>query len=130
MPRRYVPKTYNNRRGLRLIIGMAITFALSVVILFLSLFFIFSGYVVDGQLIIPWLMDEVPVAAAPHSAESSDDEPPDGEIPLDEPTGTTPSDTSPSANENPLLLPPGDEDLNTFIPNVVDPDTLPPDDEP
>ena len=55
---RFVPKTYNNRRGLRIIVGTAITIALSVVILFLMLFFIFQGYVVDGQLEIPWLLEE------------------------------------------------------------------------
>jgi len=57
MPR-YVPKTYNNRRGLRIIVGTAITIALSVVILFLMLFFIFQGYVVDGRLEIPWLLED------------------------------------------------------------------------
>ena len=55
---RYVPKTYNNRRVLRIIVGTAITIALSVVILFLMLFFIFQGYVVDGQLEIPWLLED------------------------------------------------------------------------
>jgi uncharacterized protein HemY len=53
MPR-YVPKTYNNRRILRIIIGTVITVALSVVILFLILFFVFRSYVVDGQLEMPW----------------------------------------------------------------------------
>ena len=57
MPR-YVPKTYNNRRVLRIIIGTVITIALSAVILFLILFFIFQRHVVDGQLDIPWLNDE------------------------------------------------------------------------
>jgi len=65
MPR-YVPKTYNNRRILRIILGTVITIALSIVILFLILFFIFQGYVVDGQLEIPWLLDEsAPVATTP-----------------------------------------------------------------
>ena len=64
MPR-YVPKTYNNRRGLRIFIGAVTTIALSVVILFLILFFIFQGYVVDGQLDIPWLIDDTPTAAPP-----------------------------------------------------------------
>jgi len=57
MPR-YVPKTYNNRRGLRIIVGIVVTLLLSIVILFLILFFIFQGYVVDGQLEIPWLIEE------------------------------------------------------------------------
>jgi len=57
MPR-YVPKTYNNRRGLRIIVGIVITILLSTVIIFLSLFFILSQYVVDGQLVISWLDDE------------------------------------------------------------------------
>jgi len=56
MPR-YVPKTYNNRRVLRTIIGAFIALVLFVVILFLVLFFIFSRYVVDGRLEIPWLDD-------------------------------------------------------------------------
>ncbi|MCL2628076.1 MAG: hypothetical protein FWD44_05175 [Oscillospiraceae bacterium] len=58
MPRRrYVPNTYNNRRFLRIITYGIITFALTFVILFLMLYFIFSSYVVDGQLEIPWLTD-------------------------------------------------------------------------
>jgi len=51
---RYVPNTYNNRRVLRVILGTVITLALSTVILFLILFFIFQRYVVRGQLILPW----------------------------------------------------------------------------
>jgi hypothetical protein len=54
---RYVPKTYNNRRVLRIIVGAVTTIALSIVILFLILFFLFSNYVVDGQLEIPWLTE-------------------------------------------------------------------------
>ena len=57
MPR-YVPKTYNNRRFLRIIIGSVIILALSTVILFLVLFFVLDQYVVDGQLEIPWLIEE------------------------------------------------------------------------
>jgi len=53
--RRYVPNTYNNRRFLRIIIGAVTTIALSFVILFLILFFVFQSYVVDGQLNIPWM---------------------------------------------------------------------------
>jgi hypothetical protein len=62
MPR-YVPKTYNNRRVLRIIIGTVITIALSAVILFLILFFIFEGYFIDGQLEIPLLTEEASPAA-------------------------------------------------------------------
>jgi len=54
---RYVPKTYNNRRGLRIIVGVFATLALSVVIIFLILFFMFQNYVVDGQLVHPLLDD-------------------------------------------------------------------------
>jgi len=66
MPR-YVPKTYNNRRGLRIIISTIITLALSLVILFLILFFVFAGYVgEDGQLDIPWLTEDfTPVMPTP-----------------------------------------------------------------
>jgi len=135
MPRRYVPKTYNNRRLLRLIIGMGITFALSIVILFLSLFFIFSRYVVDGQIILPWLIDEMPAATASvgdeaDDGETPDDEFPDGENPNNEPMGTTPSYTIPPITDNPLVLPSGDDDLNTFIPGANDQDASPDDDEP
>jgi len=66
MPR-YVPKTYNNRRGLRIFISTVITLALSLVILFLILFFVFAGYVgEDGQLDIPWLTEEAaPITPTP-----------------------------------------------------------------
>jgi len=57
MPR-YVPKTYNNKRVLRIILGTVTTIALSAVILFLVLFFIFARHVDDGQLNIPWLNDD------------------------------------------------------------------------
>jgi len=63
MPR-YVPKTYNNRRVLRIILWAFITLVLSVVILFLILFFIFQGYVVDGKLEIPWLDDPPPITTS------------------------------------------------------------------
>jgi len=65
MPR-YVPKTYNNKRVLRIILGTVITIALSVVILFLILFFIFQQYVDDdGQLDIPWLTEETAPVTTP-----------------------------------------------------------------
>ena len=69
MPR-YVPKTYNNKRVLRVIIGTVITLALSVVILFLILFFIFDRYVVDGQLEIPWLLEETTPASSQGAEET------------------------------------------------------------
>jgi len=57
--RRYVPKTYNNRRVLRIILGTIISVALAVVISFLLLFFILDeNYWDDGRLNIPWLTDE------------------------------------------------------------------------
>jgi len=55
---RYVPKTYNNKRVLRIILGTVMTIALSAVILFLILFFIFAAYVDEGQLNIPWLIED------------------------------------------------------------------------
>jgi len=60
MPR-YVPKTYNNRRVLRVIIGLFISIVLLIIIVFLILFFVFSRYVVDGRLEIPWLDDPPPI---------------------------------------------------------------------
>jgi len=108
---------------------MGITFALSVVILFLGLFFIFSRYVVDGQLIIPWLMDDMPVVTASPPEEPSEDEPSDEEVLDNEPVDTIPNDMTFPDIENPVTFPPGDEDLNTFIPGDFDLDTLPPDDE-
>ena len=77
---RYVPKTYNNRRLLRIIVGVATTLALSVVILFLILFFIFQGYVVDGQLEIPWLDEDT--ATAP--IQSTDEVPQETMLPSGE----------------------------------------------
>jgi len=58
MSRRYVPKTYNNRRLLRIVFGTIISAALTVVILFLLLFFVLENYYIDGRIDIPWLMDE------------------------------------------------------------------------
>ena len=74
MPR-YVPKTYNNRRGMRIIVGIIITILLSTVIIFLSLFFILSQYVVDGQLVISWL-DDAPATAAPTPTPTPSPSPP------------------------------------------------------
>ena len=58
MGKRYVPKTYNNRRLLRIITGSVVTVAVLAVVLFLLLFFIFEGYYIDGRLEIPWLPDD------------------------------------------------------------------------
>ena len=58
MGRRYVPKTYNNRRLLRIIFVSAISVALSALILFLLLFFVLENYYVDGRLEIPWLTED------------------------------------------------------------------------
>jgi len=66
---RYVPKTYNNKRILRLIVGAVITVALSIVILFLILFFIFRGYEVDGRLEIPWLLDDAEPTLPPQDTD-------------------------------------------------------------
>ena len=62
MARRYVPKTYNNRRVLRIIFWTIFSVVVSAVALFLLLFFLLERYVVyipDGgvRLEIPWLMD-------------------------------------------------------------------------
>jgi len=90
---RYVPKTYNNRRGLRIIIGAVTTIALSVVILFLILFLIFQGYVVDGRLEIPWLLDETAPAPPPIADEEQfEDPPPAEETVIDETAEDTASD--------------------------------------
>ena len=53
---RYVPKTYNNRRLLRFILGTVIFLVLAAVIIFLLLFFVLEKYFIDGKLEIPWLV--------------------------------------------------------------------------
>ena len=58
MGRRYVPKTYNNRRLLRIIFGTVVSVALAAVILFVLLFFALEPFWVDGSLRIPWLTEE------------------------------------------------------------------------
>ena len=84
---RYVPKTYNNGRILRVIIGAVTTVALSIVILFLILFFIFSQYVVDGQLDIPGLIEEgaqdPPPPAEEDQALDEEDQPEGPQLPDD-----------------------------------------------
>ena len=61
MPRRYVAKTYNNRRTLRIIFGTIVGFIIAIVATFLILFFTLERYIVhheDGlTLEIPWLME-------------------------------------------------------------------------
>jgi len=69
---------------LRIILGTVITFALSAVILFLILFFVFSRYLVEGQLIIPWLPEFQGVAVE----DRYDDPLYDEEVPENEPTPT------------------------------------------
>ena len=61
--KRYVPKTYNNRRALRIIIRTGVAVLLISIVVFVSLFFGLRKYVVysaDGmiRLEIPFLMDE------------------------------------------------------------------------
>ena len=63
--KRYVPKTYNNRRVLRIIIRVVVAVTVVTVILFVSLFFGLRKYVVysaDGKirLEIPFLMEDTP----------------------------------------------------------------------
>ena len=60
---RYVPKTYYNRRLLRIIFRAIVITALAALILFIVLFFWLRTYEVtadDGskRLEIPWLMEE------------------------------------------------------------------------
>ena len=74
---RYVPKTYNNRRFLRIIIRTVVFVSLSVVILFVALFFLLRDYYVtkeDGtqRLEIPWLMD-LEDSPSPEDSQSPED---------------------------------------------------------
>ena len=62
--KRYVPKTYNNRRVLRILIRAVVAVLLISIVVFVSLFFGLRKYVVysaDGliRLEIPFLMDEI-----------------------------------------------------------------------
>ena len=92
MPR-YVPKTYNNRRTLRIIVGTVITLAVSTVVLFLVLFFVFNRYFVDGQYVIPWLMEETNIAPPSESDVSvEEDGTPLEEADIDEDNGEHPED--------------------------------------
>jgi len=93
---------------------MGITFALSVVILFFSLFFIFQRYVVDGQIQLPWLLEEAPETTPPpfEPAETAD-------------SGEVPPDAGNPNNELPDSGPP-----NTTPPDDIPSDGMLPDDEP
>lgn len=62
---RYVPKTYNNRRLLRIVIGAIAATALSVLLLFILLFFGLQVFIVEVEygpptLEIPFLMENPP----------------------------------------------------------------------
>jgi len=56
---RYVPKTYNNRRVLRVVFGTIIFLVLAAVVTFLLLFFVLENYFIDGKLDIPLLVEGV-----------------------------------------------------------------------
>jgi len=63
--RRYVPKTYNNRRFLRIIFRTVIAVAVAFLVLFIVLFFWMQPYYksIGGEepkLELPWLVDESP----------------------------------------------------------------------
>ena len=55
MGKRYVPKTYNNRRALRIILWVIVSVAVAAVVIFLLLFFVLKDYWVNGQWNLPWL---------------------------------------------------------------------------
>ena len=61
---RYVPRTYNNRRLLRIIIGIILSSAIALAFLFVALFFGLQGHLVstpDGPVLeIPFLMEDPP----------------------------------------------------------------------
>ena len=57
MGKRYVPKTYNNRRALRIILGTVLAVIIAAVVIFLVLFIVLENYWVDGHWNLPWLMD-------------------------------------------------------------------------
>jgi len=58
MGKRYVPKTYKNRRILRILFGTILTVAVAAVVIFLLLFFVLENYWVDGEWALPWLSAE------------------------------------------------------------------------
>jgi len=53
MGKRYVPKTYNNRRILRVILGIILSVVIAAVVIFLLLFIILENYWIDGQWAFP-----------------------------------------------------------------------------
>jgi len=57
MGKRYVPKTYNNRRVLRVILGTVLAVVIAALIVFLVLFIILENYWVDGHWAFPWQAD-------------------------------------------------------------------------
>ena len=61
---RYVPRTYNNRRLLRIIIGIILSSAIALAVLFIALFFGLQVHIVatpEGPVLeIPFLMDDPP----------------------------------------------------------------------
>jgi hypothetical protein len=61
--RRYVPKTYKNRRVLRVILGVIIAAAFAAVILFIVLFFSLQRYFDGERLNWPPARDNDPVEA-------------------------------------------------------------------
>jgi len=67
---RYVPKTYNNKRILRIIIRTFVAVLLAVVVAFIALFFSMRNYIIynpDGtlKLELPWLTEEQAPPPAP-----------------------------------------------------------------
>ena len=58
MGKRYVAKTYNNKRALRIFLGTVLGVVVAAVIAFLVLFIVLEPYWIDNRLQIPWLMDE------------------------------------------------------------------------
>ena len=75
--KRYVPKTYNNRRILRIIVRTIVAVSLAAVIIFVALFFWLGNYIVseeDGtqRLEIPWLRSSEVESETP----LTEDEPP------------------------------------------------------
>ena len=61
--RRYVPKTYYNRRFLRMIIRSVVSVVVAVFLIFIILFFVIGNSITETEdgswsLDIPWLVDE------------------------------------------------------------------------
>ena len=58
MGKRYVPKTYKNRRVLRIIFGTILTVTVAAIVIFLLLFFVLENYWGDEQLELPWVAED------------------------------------------------------------------------